>query len=185
MCFHECRIPSVSLSYTNKLISQVIKDRLLWSIEIRTLSKVKFHGYKAPFLAWHVNVHRCASIILIVRLTGVLRPTREFFTHNYRWMDANFDLCSALMAIEQWGFFSVPHLLWHGHPFIMVISEDPWHLYLLPSGWQWSWHDLGLWRLGFEHPWNLPHARQTAILCLPLYTQQRAWVHDITAYCPL
>ena len=26
------------------------------------------------------------------------------------------------MAIEQWGFFSVPHLL-----FIMVISEDPWH----------------------------------------------------------
>ena len=29
------------------------------------------------------------------------------------WRDANFDLCSALMAIEQWGFFSVPHLLWH------------------------------------------------------------------------
>ena len=27
---------------------------------------------------------------------------------------ANFDLCSALMAIEQLGFFSVPHLLWHG-----------------------------------------------------------------------
>ena len=27
---------------------------------------------------------------------------------------ANFYLCSALMAIEQWGFFSVPHLLWHG-----------------------------------------------------------------------
>ena len=28
----------------------------------------------------------------------------------------NFDLCSALMhmAIEQWGFISVPHLLWHG-----------------------------------------------------------------------
>ena len=30
-----------------------------------------------------------------------------------------FDLCSALMAIEQWGFFSMslrnmPHLLWHG-----------------------------------------------------------------------
>ena len=25
-----------------------------------------------------------------------------------------FDLCSALMAIEQLGFFSMPHLLWHG-----------------------------------------------------------------------
>ena len=25
-----------------------------------------------------------------------------------------------------------------GHPFIMVISEDPWHSHLLPSVWQWS-----------------------------------------------
>ena len=32
----------------------------------------------------------------------------------YRWKAANFDLCSALIAIEQWGFFSVPHLLWYG-----------------------------------------------------------------------
>ena len=28
------------------------------------------------------------------------------------------------MAIEQWGSLCVPHLLWHGHPIIMVISED-------------------------------------------------------------
>ena len=34
--------------------------------------------------------------------------------HHCRWRAANFDLCSALMAIEQWGFFSFPHLLWHG-----------------------------------------------------------------------
>ena len=34
--------------------------------------------------------------------------------HHCRWRAANFDLCSALMAIEQWGFFNVPHLLWHG-----------------------------------------------------------------------
>ena len=33
--------------------------------------------------------------------------------HHYRWRAANFDLCSVLMAIEQWGFFRVPHLLWH------------------------------------------------------------------------
>ena len=29
--------------------------------------------------------------------------------HHCRWSSANFNLCSALMAIEQWGFFSVPH----------------------------------------------------------------------------
>ena len=34
--------------------------------------------------------------------------------HNCRWRAANFDLCSALVAIDQWGFFSVPQLLWHG-----------------------------------------------------------------------
>ena len=34
--------------------------------------------------------------------------------HHYRWRAANFALCSALMAIEQRGFSSVPHLLWHG-----------------------------------------------------------------------
>ena len=25
------------------------------------------------------------------------------------------------------------------HPFIMVISEDPWHSHLLPGIWQWTW----------------------------------------------
>ena len=25
-----------------------------------------------------------------------------------------------------------------GHPFIMIISEDPWHSQLLPSVWQWN-----------------------------------------------
>ena len=30
--------------------------------------------------------------------------------HNYQWRTSNFDLCSALIAIEQWGFLSVPHL---------------------------------------------------------------------------
>ena len=31
-----------------------------------------------------------------------------------------------------------------GHPFIMVISEEPWHLHLLPSVWQWSCHYIFL-----------------------------------------
>ena len=53
-----------------------------------------------------------------------------------------FYLCSPRMAIEQWGFFSVPELLWH--PFIMVISEAPWHSQLLPSVWHWSCHYLFL-----------------------------------------
>ena len=38
--------------------------------------------------------------------------------HHFWWRAANFDQCSALMAIEKWGierwwYFNVPHLLWH------------------------------------------------------------------------
>ena len=43
--------------------------------------------------------------------------------HHYQWRAANFDLCSALMAIEQWGFFNVPHLLRHGPT---VYNGHPW-----------------------------------------------------------
>ena len=34
--------------------------------------------------------------------------------HHYRWRAANVDVYSVFMAIEQWGFFSMPHLMWHG-----------------------------------------------------------------------
>ena len=64
--------------------------------------------------------------------------------HHCRWRAACFNLCSAPMAIEQWGFFSVPHLLEHGLPFLIVTSEDPWHSHLLRSVWQWSCHYLFL-----------------------------------------
>ena len=52
----------------------------------------------------------CFYLFVFVRL--------GFFTHietpSLSVKGSNFDLCWTLMAIEQWGFFSVPHLLWHG-----------------------------------------------------------------------
>ena len=72
--------------------------------------------------------------------------------HHYRWRVVNFYLCSPLVAIEQWGFFSVSHLLWHR----VSINNGhlPWHSHLLPSFNQWSCHYLRLRSvaLGFEHP---------------------------------
>ena len=89
--------------------------------------------------AFYKNLFVCFFVCLF----GVYRPTRGFFTHRETspllakgckfW-----PICSALMAIEQWGFFCVPHLLWHGASVIIVISENPWHSHLLPSVWQWS-----------------------------------------------
>ena len=45
-------------------------------------------------------------------------PLEIFFSlirrrHHYRRRAANFDIYSALMAIVEWEFFSVPDLLWH------------------------------------------------------------------------
>ena len=78
--------------------------------------------------------------------------------HHYRWKATNVDLYSTPMAIMQWGFFTLPHRLWHGTsvcnghlqgpvtliPFVERITVD----LLLPVftvkvflGW-----------LGFEHP---------------------------------
>ena len=77
-----------------------------------------------------------------------------------------------------WPMSSVCSLACHthsdmGHPFIMIISEDPWHSHQLPSVWQWNCHYLFL-RLrsvadGIRTP-NLPHARRTTALPLrPIY----------------
>ena len=40
---------------------------------------------------------------------------------------------SALMAFEQWGFFSMPHLLWQGPTLYNGHLQDPWHTHPLPS----------------------------------------------------
>ena len=58
-------------------------------------------------------------------------------------MATNFDLiCTALITIEQWGFFSVPHLLWHETSVYTVISEDRWLSHLLSSVWRFRCHYL-------------------------------------------
>ena len=70
---------------------------------------------------WRWIYHR-----YIFCLFGVYHLTREFFTNMETTplpvKAVNFDLCSTLISIEQWGFLNVPHLLWNrptlhnGHP---------------------------------------------------------------------
>ena len=62
--------------------------------------------------------------------------------YHYQWRATRFDQCTALITIEQWGFFSVPHLLWHETSVHTVISEDPWLSHLLSSVWQFRCHYL-------------------------------------------
>ena len=99
---------------------------------------------------------------------------------SYRWRVSNVDQYSALMVIEQWEFFNVPHILLLGHLFIMVISEEPWHSHLVPSVRSWSCYYLFL-RHRSLAAWiqtrNLPRARRT------LYNQlcQRGGLFNLKA----
>ena len=63
-----------------------------------------------------------SSLVCLFLFVWGLSSHSKFFNlviwrrHHYRWRAAHFDLCAALMAIEQWGFTNCDM----GHPFIMV-----------------------------------------------------------------
>ena len=89
-------------------------------------------------------------VCLFVCLGG-FDPLKKFSLvwrrHHYRWKTEKFDFCPALMAIEQWGFCSAAHILWH--PFILFISNCR----AFGSGDVTTrFNDLGLSQLRFEHP---------------------------------
>ena len=62
--------------------------------------------------------------------------------HRCWWRSANFYLCSTLISIKQSGFLACHTHSDTGHMFIMVISQDMKHSYLLSSVEQWSCHYL-------------------------------------------
>ena len=84
-------------------------------------------------------------------------------------------------ARHSWQLSSYGSLACHthcdtGHPFIMIISEYPWHPHLMPSVWQWSCHYLLL-RLrsvatGIRTR-DLPHARCTFLPTAPPHRLQQ------------
>ena len=94
----------------------------------------------------------------MVFIKGFVVPFKNFSLiwrcHHYRWKTANFNLIvfSALIAIEQWGFFSVPRLLWHG---TSVYNGHLWGpLTLTPVAERLTscFNDQGLSQSGFKHP---------------------------------
>ena len=74
-----------------------------------------YYIYVCDYKWMHLTLYFLGFVCLFVCLFVV--PIKNFSLiwrrHHYRWRTANYDPYSALMVIEQWGFFSVPHLLWH------------------------------------------------------------------------
>ena len=95
-------------------------------------------------------------------LFGVYCPTREFFTRT-ETSPLPVKGCKIWPLLSTHGQWAVRVLWCHtycdtGHPFKMVISEDPWHSHLHV---RWTCtsvtvtnclYDLGLSQLGFKHP---------------------------------
>ena len=85
----------------------------------------------------HVDFDCYIKEIVYVSKCWILMLVCIWRRHHCRWTAANFELCSALMAVKQWGFFSVSHLLWHG---TYGHLRGPVKSTLLSDVWQWNCH---------------------------------------------
>ena len=87
---------------------------------------------------------RFLGCLFVSCLFGIFRPTWDFLTH----METSPLLVRAdarhSSPLSSEGSLACKTYCDTGHPFIMVISEDPRHSHLLPSVWYWSWHYLFL-----------------------------------------
>ena len=88
--------------------------------------------YKNLYCLYHQSSQCSISshFVFYVFCVGLYVPLKNFSLlwsrhhYMYRWRASKFDLCSTLTATEQWGFFSLSHLLesvYNGHLRALVI----------------------------------------------------------------
>ena len=110
------------------------------------------------FVWWHTSFPYMQDFICIFVCLGFSVPLENFSLiwrrHHYLWRTANFDLYSALMAIEQWGFFNVSHLLRHGPTLYNGHLRGPVTLTPVAELWQRSSHYLFLRLLKVCRGWD-------------------------------
>ena len=109
--------------FFNSLSSQVLNCPIsFWEVKLANSNgcRPQAVGYQQKWLRWSntCNKYYCLCFRALENISLIWRRH-----HCHRRAAAIFYLCSALMAIEQWGFLSLPHLLWHGTSVFMVSSE--------------------------------------------------------------
>ena len=88
------------------------------------------------------------SIFVCLFVWSLSSHSRIF--HSYGEVTIAGEVLLLTYARHSWPLSSEDSLTCHtycksGHPCIMVISKDMWHLHMLQSVWQWSCHYLFLW----------------------------------------
>ena len=97
---------------------------------------------------WYCFVFVFICLWFFVPLENFSRIWRRHQILTYAWY---------LWPLSSEGYLSCHTSCDTGHPFIMVISEDPWHSHLMPIVWHWSCHYLFL-RLSYVAGIRTPSA---------------------------
>ena len=108
----------------------------------------------------HCNsIFACLSVVIVPHENFSLNITNERLQI--------FDLCSALLAIGQWGFFKVPRIFWRGASVSNGHLRVPVTLTLIAERLAVTTclYDLGLSRLGFEQPTLRLRGQRSNPLC--------------------
>ena len=150
----ECKISSVDRSWYQP-ISKV------YNCFIKCIQNFFRHHYREKILKKNqfyiiqtTRTHR-ASYYDVIIPSEFVPPRQYLFTSETKAV--NYDLCSEL-GIEQWGLFSVPHLLWNGAS--VYNGHLRWPVILTPIVERLAvelhaticFNNLGLTLLRFEHP---------------------------------
>lgn len=121
----DCKVKYVDLRYWPRVESVIIafKSAVLEDLGICGLM------FRTNLFS---HIIRQTKVLNTLYTPGVSSHQSIFRRRHYcRWRTVSFDLCSTLMVIYYWEFFSLPNLA--RHPFIMVISGYEWHSYQLLS----------------------------------------------------
>ena len=91
-----------------------------WSFLEICLKNTKYHAFQLIHQNYLLSIKTqiFLSLLSLVEICSLILRR-----HHCRWRAA-FDLCSALMAIEQWGFFNVPNPLRHGPTVYYLRTRD-------------------------------------------------------------
>ena len=88
---------------------------ILYICAVLSWKQVNYTSYRLARLS--LGIYVISGQYAFFVCFGVFVPLENFHLlkrHHFRWRATNFDLYAEIMVIEQWGFFNVPHLLWHG-----------------------------------------------------------------------
>ena len=138
----------VAVVFISIICNKSLYNNRMWILLRNLFQSISLVLIYLPFIFFY-------KIYSLFICLGFIVPFENFSLiwrrHHYRWIAWNFDVYLPPMTSEQWGYFVVPQLLWHG--------ASVYNGHLLPSVWLWSCHyvfyncvyDLGLSRQGFEY----------------------------------